>query len=82
MKKQQRGKRKTAKEGGTAVTEEEDNLGQVVDDKGEEENHDGVEEQFGQTKQQAPCFQSRLQKWQNDKVISLYEPEREPQAAS
>lgn len=44
------------------VTEEGDHLGQVVDDEGEEENHDGVEKQFGQTKQQAPRFQRRLQK--------------------
>lgn len=44
------------------LTEEEDHLGQVVDDEGEEENHGGVEKQIGQTKQQAPRFQCRLQK--------------------
>lgn len=68
IKKQQKGKRKITKEGVriktgvVMVTEEEDHLGQVVDDEGEEENQDGVEKQFGQTKQQAPRFQSRLQK--------------------
>lgn len=44
------------------VTQEGRYLGHVVDDEGEEENHDGVDKQFGQTDQQAPRLQSRLQK--------------------
>lgn len=50
------------KSGAAVGTKEEEHLGQVVDDEGEKENHNGVEKQFGQTKQRAPRFQSRLQK--------------------
>lgn len=62
--------------------EEDEHLSQGVDDEGEQENKDAVEENFGQTNQQASSLQIRLQNethgvdfkpnWPDNKAFSFY----------